>query len=906
MNTRHHTHRRTWLGLVSSALAVTGCAAPHVAREGDERPDSPIAAAIQRWQARLSEDGTIPPNALWNAKLHRDSMVLNRGLGGGIDPERWTWIGPGNIGGRIRPVIFHPNDPNIMWVGAASGGVWKTTNGGGLWQPMDDFMASLAVGCMVIHPTNPDVLFVGTGEGFFETVGGSSNTAAVRGAGIFRSIDGGATWQQIPSTANEDFYWVNRLAFSPADPDIMLAACGSGVWRSTDGGETWTQTSTFNALDVRYHPTDGNRAVAGGHHAEDGPWFSTDGGQSWQQATGAGGHRQELCYAPGNPSVVYAAVSEDGDRIRVWRSIDGGQTYALRTSGSGISTYASYNNTIWVDPTNPDFLILGGVWLYRSSDGGVTFAQRFNSAHADMHNIVHHPGFNGTTNRTVYFATDGGLYRTTDVYGTAVTALNNNLGITQFYGAGINPTTGRVVGGTQDNGTLRFTGDPQAWNSLFGGDGGYSAADPTDPNYFYGEVQYARIFRSTNAGGSASYIYQGITDAGTTAVNFIPYFMLDPNNPNRMLVAGRRLWRSNNVKAATPSWASIKDSIGPDDPDAPKAPDQAHFAGNDPRNISTIAVAEGNSDIIWVGHNNGEVWFTTNGTATSPAWTRVDGNSPGLPDRWVSRIVIDRINHSRVYVAVMGWEPDNVWRTDNAGQTWTRITGSGLTALPSAPASALNIHRTRPGWIYVGTDIGVFTSRNDGATWNVVTDGPGTVPVEELIWKDNATLMAVTHGRGIYLADVLLPAHLTGATVTRGQVLAGDVGSLRESDDIVLRTRSGYGATFTDLHSLEMTVLATTDRPSPTTLDLAVESRINQTTGTARLRLRNWNTTQLETISQYAIGSTEAIHTVTGLDATKYVRSDGAIELQVRHIVVVPVFAFTFESYFDWMELTAE
>lgn len=873
---------------------------------GEPRPDQPIAAAAFRYYARLSEDGTVPANALMRAKQQRDRLIGD-GMsdGGGVDPESWTWLGPGNIGGRIRAIVIHPQDFNIMWIGSASGGIWRTTDGGQLWLPQDDFMASLSVGCMTMDPANPDVLYAGTGEGFFETLEGSTNTAAVRGAGIFKSMDGGATWAQMASTANADFYFVNRIAISPADPSIMLAATGTGIWRTTDGGNSWTQQAAFNALDVKFHPTNALKAVAGGHHTEDGPYYSTDDGATWTLATGAGGDRQELSYAASNPSTVYAAVS-DNDRIKIWRSTDDGNNYTLMTSGNGIQTYASYNNTLWVDPTNPNILMFGGVWLYRSMDAGVTFTQRFSSVHPDQHAIVNSPGFNGGTNRTVFFGHDGGISRTADVYGNTATNLNNNLGITQFYGAAINPTTGFVAGGTQDNGSLSFDGDPQSWNHYFGGDGGYAASDPTDPNFFYGEVQYAFIHRSTNGGQSAGYIWSGIQDAGGSTTNFIPFFMLDPNDPNRMLVACRRLWRSNNVKAQTPTWSAIKSTIeppGPDNPDGDRG--GAHFAGNSPWNISAIDIADGNSDIVWVGYNNGEVWKTADGAASQPTWERVDENGVGLPDRWISRIAVDPNDSNVIYVSIMGWEPDNLWKTSDGGATWQKITGSGSATLPEAPILCVTVHVNRRGVLYVGTDIGVFTSMNDGLSWSASSQGPGTVPVEELNWKNSNELMAVTHGRGIFLAEVNLPAALIDLSFAFGTHLNGTIADLIASDNLRVRARSQPGFLASEPNIIDMRLAAVTDDLSGTEIDLVVEGRINNPGGTCKLRLRNWTNGFFNQVHQYPIGQTETTEEVLGIAAANFIRaSDGAIELSMRQSVVATFSANGFDSFTDLVEIT--
>jgi hypothetical protein len=837
--------RAACLGLGLAAL--TGCwvfwggmdRAPERA-DRELRPDQPIAAAMFRYRQRLSEDGTIPENALLRAKAQRDRMPVFEWLEGepeggeagiqGVSPGSWTWLGPGNIGGRIRGVLIHPSNPSIIYVGACSGGIWKTVNGGSAWFPLDDFMPTLAVNCLAMDPANPEILYAGTGEGFFETVEGTSNTAAVRGAGIFKSVDAGETWFQLPSTTGTDWYFVNRIAICPTNPSLMLVATTKGIFRSTNGGASFTKTNTRFAYDVRFHPTNPNLAIAGFH--DDGAMRTLDGGATWVASTGLTGHRTELAYYDGNPSIIYAGVSQSG-QIKLYRSLDGGATFALRTSGSGISTYEAYNSTLWVDPTNSDRIIFGGVYLYRSIDGGVTHTRVFNSVHADMHNIVHHPAYNGSTNRTVYFATDGGLYRTTDSLGTSATGLNNNLGITQFYGAVMNPISGRVMGGTQDNGTKLFTGSTN-WATTFGGDGGFCATDPTDANYFYGEVQWARIFRSTNGGTSASYIHGGpnpITGVGTSQFNFIPYFMLDPNEPNRMYVCGRYLWRSNNVKATQPDWSRIKSTIEPGGTGGVGPPPGdgggAHFAQNPPWNISAMAVAQGNPDLIFLGYNNGEIWKSVNGTAAQPTWTRVDDGAGPVPARWVSKIVIHPTDHSRVYVSFMGWHSNNVWRSANGGSTWTEITGASPAKLPSAPISAFAVHPTQPGWLFAGGDLGLFFSADDGQTWTVSNQGPGIVPIEELHWMGPTSLLAVTHGRGIYQAALnppVMPFVPDSFAVIEGTHLSGRLSELFASDDRRVHVRVSPSST-----SGQIEMWATSPIANPSKLRVKIEASTSGT-----------------------------------------------------------------------------
>ncbi|MBI2864351.1 MAG: VWA domain-containing protein [Chloroflexi bacterium] len=712
------------------------------------KPDYPGEAVAFRLLQLQDANGFIPSDGLSKAAQHLKAMQgaqrEDKPSPANLVRDGWAWLGPGNIGGRVRSILVHPSTPATMWLGSVSGGIWKTTDGGASWQPLDNFMANLAVSTLAMHPTNPDIIYAGTGEGFF-------NFDAIQGAGIFRTADGGNTWTQLPSTANLDFYYVNRLAVDPTDGRIILAATNNGIFRTTNEGATWTRETNVRALDLKFHPTNSSLAVAGGSSGN--AWYSTDGGATWTTASGnpswTGAGRVELAYARSNPSIVYASVNRItrtdswGNQLggEVYRSADGGRSYARVNTGTEyLASQGWYDDAIWVDPTDADILVVGGVDLWRSTNGGSTLTRISewwrapSSAHADHHAIVAHPSFDGNTNKTVFFGNDGGIYKAADVY-TVQTAsgwqeLNNNLGITQFYGAAGNPTSGVIVGGTQDNGTLRYTGGVENWSTMYGGDGGFSAADPTDSKYFYGEYVFLTIHRSSNGGASSSPIYTGIADAGSaSAANFIAPFIIDPNDSNTLLAGGRSLWRSANVKAATPAWASIKSSVG--------------------SNISAIAVAPGNSGIIWVGHNNGNIYKTANGKSSNPTWTRVDTNTPNLPDRFVTRLAIDRNDPSVVYATFGGFSPDNVWRTRDGGATWTSVVGSGITGLPQVPVRSLVIHPKNSNLLYAGTEVGVFASKDSGATWTVPQSGPANVSVDELFWL-NDRLVAATHGRGLY------------------------------------------------------------------------------------------------------------------------------------------------------------
>ncbi len=266
---------------------------------------------------------------------------------------------------------------------------------------------------------------------------------------------------------------------------------------------------------------------------------------------------------------------------------------------------------------------------------------------------------------------------------------------------------------------------------MYGGDGGYCAADPVDPSILYGEYVYLELKRSVDGGMSAGDISAGIADVGDqNKTNFIAPYILDPNNPNTMLAGGSSLWRSVNVKAMTPQWKAIKPDVG--------SP------------ISAVAVAKGDSKMIWVGHNTGNIFKTTDGGRT---WSQQGASLP--TGRVCTRIVVEPSNANVVYVTFGGYAVSNVWKTLDGGATFVDLGAS----LPEAPVYSLAIHPVNPDYLYLGTEVGVFASADGGATWSPTNEGPTNCSATELFWM-NRKLVAATHGRGLFsidLSSVLAP-----------------------------------------------------------------------------------------------------------------------------------------------------
>lgn len=719
-------------------------------RNPEAVPGGPDEARLWRLQRMQDENGGFQPAAVaqaraeWQANATHHDSLDDAGIG------RFGWVerGPDNIGGRTRSLVVNPANPNEMWAGAVGGGVWRSTNAGASWSPVNDQIGNLAVCSLALVPTSPLTIYVGTGEGFY-------NGDAIVGAGVYKSSDGGATFLRL--TATSGWGYVNRIAVAPTNPSVVLAATRSpgGIHRSSDGGATWTLVRAADAcMHVVFDPNDATKCVAdvyeGGAHRV---VYSTNAGLTWTNAasglvnqTGIGG-RIELCYARSAPNMVYAQCGANGGLI--WRSTDGGANWLQRTTAAGTGANWYYNS-LWVDPTDANFVVAGAYHLYKSADGGVTLTQIGNGyinttqPHPDQHQIVPDPGFNGVSNRRVHVTTDGGVYTAADIRTASVTSgwtrREQIYRTTQFYGAAGDGPTGRITGGTQDNGHLTLGPGSATATLTFGGDGGFAAMDWQNPNYVYGEYVYAQVHRSTNGGASASYIDGGIPEAGVSA-NFVAPLVLDPADPRRLYVGAASLWRTNDARAATVAWANVKPNVG--------------------SNIAAIAVAPSDPNVVWVGHNDGRVYRTANALAATPTWVAVDDNGATnpLPNRFVCRIQVDRTNAQTAFVGLGGFAGDNLRKTTNAGVSFTDITGVGVTGLPSAPVYGIAQHPQLPNHLYVGTSVGIFATADGGATWSTSNDGPADVSVDEVVFLHNSTtLLAVTHGRGLWTIAVREPA----------------------------------------------------------------------------------------------------------------------------------------------------
>ncbi|MCL6495842.1 MAG: hypothetical protein K6T54_13855, partial [Ignavibacterium sp.] len=601
--------------------------------------DQPDKAMLWYYEQRAFPNNSIPDN--WREEAYRHIQIHNRSTESSPNALNWSQVGPSNVGGRIRAIAVHPSDPNTVYLGAVAGGVWKSTNGGSTWTALNDFMENLAVCALVIDPNNPNTIYAGTGEGFF-------NLDAIRGAGIFKSTDAGNSWTKLASTNNQNFYYVNDLDINSTN-GILYAATRKGLYASSDGGNSFATLLSGGGSDV--HCTDIEIAYTSpvriyatfGLFNQSAIWLSTDGGSTFAQnysQTNMG--RIEIAVSKSNPLVAYASfmsLSTYGAGHFIITTNGGSSWSAVNIPGpsySGASTFLGgqgwYDHILAVDPDNPNIVLAGGIDNWKTTNNGSSWVQKTNwysqtgappYVHADQHVYVYAP----SNSNIVYLGNDGGIYKSTN-RGETWTAINNNLPITQFYYGAVAPSGSNYYGGTQDNGTLKTTGSLN-WTEILGGDGGATEVDFLNPNNIYMEYVNFAFFKSTNGGSTFFKAMTGIPtgpnfyDGTTDRTLFITPFSMDPNNSNIIVAGTYRVWRTTNGAG---NWTAISGDLTGDG------------TGQNGASISTVIVAKGNSNVIYVGCSNGRVQVTTDAGAS---WNL---RNSGLPTLYATRIATDPNN----------------------------------------------------------------------------------------------------------------------------------------------------------------------------------------------------------------------------------------------------------------------
>jgi photosystem II stability/assembly factor-like uncharacterized protein len=672
----------------------------------------------------------------------------------GLNAVSWEFIGPENVGGRVVDIEFNPSNPNIVYAGFATGGVFKSTDTGNSWFPIFDSLAVLTVGDIAIDPQNTDVIYVGTGE----ANGGHNNFP---GGGVFKSTNAGLTWQFL---GLEQTTSIGRVLVHPTNSNIVyLAAVGSyfapnperGVYKSTDAGATWNKSLFLNdstgAIDIIMDPTNPNRMMAAMwervrrpnsshlYGPSSGIYKTTDGGDNWQLISSTSGlpnptsqnvGRIGLAISQTNPDIVYSLFTNGTDIISVYKSTDFGNSWVDKDPDNELSSsgFSWYFGQVRVHPTNPDQIYVLDVEFQMSTNSGDSWTERFVS-HVDHHALA----FNPADPNFAINGNDGGINMSNDAglsWGSPA-----NIPATQFYEIGLDANNSLAYyGGTQDNGTNRtLNGGLNNWDHIYGGDGFYVLVDFTNSNIIYAESQNGGLGKSTNGGTSFNSATNGINSGEPT--NWSTPVVMDPNNSNILYYGTDYLYRTTNSAGI---WTKI----------SPKLTD---YSGARLGTITTIAVAPTNSNVIYVGSDDSHIWVSSDNGST---WNEI---SDGLPIRWVSRVAVDPSNENIVYAAFNGlrWKDPqpHVFRSTDKGTAWTDISSN----LPDAPVNAFAVDPIEPNRLYLGNDVGMYVSYNSGQSWWVLGEGLPTLPIGDIeIHPTTRELVAGTYGRSMYKIDLSL------------------------------------------------------------------------------------------------------------------------------------------------------
>jgi photosystem II stability/assembly factor-like uncharacterized protein len=720
---------------------------PVLAAEGDEGPFGPAEPEEWLLAQRTAFDDSIPAKAYQRAAEQASELAEGTAEEDPVLAQTpWELEGPTNIGGRVVDIAVDPVLADTVYMAAATGGVWKSTDAGSTFAPAWPHDLTQSMGALAI--ASDGTLFAGTGE---PNNGGGS--IVYGGSGVYRSTDRGETWQLVGLETSGS---IGRIAIDPTNPDrIFVAAKGyvtktggqRGLWRSNDGGDTWQlvlsgENVTTGAADVAIDPARPNRVFVamwdtirepdlrtyGG--VGSGLFRSTDGGSTWTRlggglpAASASVGRIGVAIAPSETNRVYATVITSlGAFEGFYTSLDGGDTWvkvpADTTLSGSQSSFGWWFGRVWVDPTNPLHVFVAGVPMIESFLGGVGWLS-IAGLHADQHAMA----WDARVAGRVYLGNDGGFYRGAPGATGVRTAFTKATyqPITQFYSVDVGEQDpSRLVGGTQDNGCLRsFAGAD--WNSFGCGDGLQTLINPENQDVYYGCSQYGSCTRIGGGGFGAT---------TSQRRNWYTPLEFDPTDPSVMYYGGNILNRSANGGGA---WTAI-------------SPDLTGGPGRDTQypygTLTSVQAAASDPDVLYVGTDDGRIWTTKD---LGQSWTRAE--DPDFPQAWVTRVAIDPNDEDVAYATFSGYragsQAAHVFRTGDGGTTWDDISGD----LPNAPVSDIKVIGDQ---IVVATDVGVFLTRDLGASWLSVGAGMPLAPIIDLRYHaPTETLYAANFGRGIY------------------------------------------------------------------------------------------------------------------------------------------------------------
>ncbi|MDZ4714087.1 MAG: hypothetical protein SH819_01340 [Cytophagales bacterium] len=710
------------------------------------------------------------------------SQKLNMEKFKGMKPRS---IGPASMSGRITAIDAVISNPDIIYAGAASGGVWKSTSGGASWTPLFDKESTLSVGAIAIQQDNPSVVWVGTGEG-------NPRNSLNGGDGIYKSLDGGVTWKKM---GLEKTRHIHRIIIDPKSTNtVYVGSIGSpwgdhperGVYKTTDGGVTWSQILSVDSRtglgELVMDPANPNKLIANMWEHRRQPWtfksggpgsglhITYDGGKTWKKITSKNGlpegelGRMGLAIARSKPEVVYALV--EAKKNALYRSEDGGEKWTMINDKSEIGDRPFYYFEIYVDPKNENrvYTIYSGVNI--SEDGGKSFSRTQSGIHPD-----HHAWWINPENPNLIIeGNDGGVNISRDRAQTW--AFAENIPVGQFYHINVDMDQPyNVYGGLQDNGS--WAGPAYVWRSggirnsywqeLFFGDGFDVVSDPDNSRYGYAMSQGGNLGRYDLATGQTSFIRPTHPDANfTLRYNWNAAIAQDPFNNNTIYYCSQLVHKSTN-KGTT--WEIISPDLTTNNPDKQKQFESGGLTmdatgAENHCTILTVAPSPVKEGVIWVGTDDGNVQLTQDG---GKSWANVSAGIAGMPkNAWVAQIQPSRKNAGEAFVVVNNYRQFDykpyLFRTRDFGKTWESLVSSAQVG-ESNYTLAVAQDPEEPKLLFLGAENGLFVSIDEGRNWTKWTnDFPAGVPVMDLVIHPREhDLVIGTFGRAIWVLDDIRP-----------------------------------------------------------------------------------------------------------------------------------------------------
>lgn len=694
----------------------------------------------------------------------------------------WAPMGPINIGGRTLALAIHPENPDTIFAGSASGGLWKSTTGGAgsdAWEYIRTGFPVLGVAAIAIDPQNPDIMFIGTGESYgtdvnMPGIGPVRTTRGSYGIGILKSTDGGLTWEKSLDWSLNQRRSVQKIQINPHRSESIWAATTEGTYISRDGGQNWNLIHDVDmTTDIVINPSDTSvvfTANGGMGSLGHGIYRTKDSGQSFEKMdlVSGGGPSQFLGKAvldisASNPNVIMASIGNaDGtigateNAIRTWlmKTTNGGDTWSLEfASNDFYGTFQGwYSHAIAINPLNPQIVWAVGQpqVYYRSTNGGANLGpvnaqpatppvgnEPFNVYPylfnwADHHDIIFHP----TDPNTIYFINDGGIFRTTDG-GSTIENCNSGYQTVQFYNGVSNSDTNSnlMLGGLQDNNSIIYEGSLN-WRRGWAGDGAWTALNQNNNNIAYLSAQFGQAVFSNDLFTESQFgdrsIHPGFDLFPSNETNFITPLILSPADNKTLYMGGEKILKSTNNGV---SWDITNNGNALD--------------GNA---MSAMVASHQSVDVVYATSSpkatRANVYRTENG---GDSWFNITGN---LPDRFPTDLAIDPNDDSKIYITFGGFGASHVFKSIDSGANWIDI-GTGL---PDIPTWAVTVDPDFPDHIYVGNEIGVFQSLDGGTTWeNISGNLPDAVFAMELvISKSDRKLRLASHGNGAYEIPLVL------------------------------------------------------------------------------------------------------------------------------------------------------